>query len=317
MGWSLFTGTSWLNAFERLGTLLELVWSAAYGLIESWQDRRIGREVAREREAVVEVEKKRVEVHEPLIIQPPEPVPIISTKAEKRIEREKQKPLFPEVPDGCKLPPLHLLDPAPPQTEMPAVETLEFTSRLIERKLADFGVQVQVVAAYPGPVVTRYEIEPAVGVKGSQIVNLAKDLSRALSLVSIRVVETVPGKSCMALELPNPKRQTVRLSEILSSRAYHDNPSPLTVALGKDIGGQPAVADLAKMPHLLVAGTTGSGKSVGINAMILSLVYKAEPEQVRLIMVDPKMLELSIYEGIPHLLAPVVTDMKQAANALS
>ncbi len=317
LGWSLFTGNSWLSTFERIGAVLEVLWNSSYGLYESWQDRRIGREVAREREAVVEVEKKRVEVHEPIIIQVPEPPPEISPKAEKRIEREKQQALFPEAIAGGKLPPLHLLDPAPPQTEMVSAETMEYTSRLIERKLADFGVQVQVLAAYPGPVITRYEIEPAVGVKGSQIVNLAKDLSRALSLVSIRVVETVPGKSCMALELPNPKRQTVRLSEILSSRAYHDNPSPLTVALGKDIGGQPSVADLAKMPHLLVAGTTGSGKSVGINAMILSLVYKSEPEQVRLIMVDPKMLELSIYEGIPHLLAPVVTDMKHAANALS
>ncbi len=188
---------------------------------------------------------------------------------------------------------------------------------MIETKLADFGVEVKVLAAYPGPVITRYEIEPATGVKGSQVVNLAKDLARALSLVSIRVVETVPGKSCMALELPNPKRQMVRLSEIIGSKVYQDAHSPLTVVLGKDIGGQPVVADLAKMPHLLVAGTTGSGKSVGINAMILSLLYKSEPERVRLIMVDPKMLELSIYEGIPHLLAPVVTDMKHAANALN
>jgi S-DNA-T family DNA segregation ATPase FtsK/SpoIIIE len=176
---------------------------------------------------------------------------------------------------------------------------------------------VKVLAAYPGPVITRFEIEPAVGVKGSQVVNLVKDLARALSVMSIRVVETVPGKACMALELPNPKRQTVRLSEILGSRAYHDMHSPLTVALGKDIGGQPVVADIAKTPHLLVAGTTGSGKSVGINAMILSLLYKSEPSDVRLILVDPKMLELSIYEGIPHLLAPVVTDMKHAANALN
>ena len=168
----------------------------------------------------------------------------------------------------------------------------------------------------PGPVITRYEIEPAVGVKGAQIVNLARDLARALAMVSIRVVETVPGKSCMALELPNPKRQMVKLSEIISSKPYNDMTSPLTVCLGKDIGGLPVVADLAKTPHLLVAGTTGSGKSVGVNAMILSMLYKSEPENVRLIMVDPKMLELSIYEGIPHLLAPVVTDMKQAANAL-
>ena len=210
-----------------------------------------------------------------------------------------------------------LLDPASGEVEPPSAEALEFTSRLIETKLADFGVEVKVLAAYPGPVITRYEIEPATGVKGSQVVNLAKDLARALSLVSVRVVETVPGKSCMALELPNPKRQTVRLSEIIGSKVYQDMASPLTVVLGKDIGGQPVVADLAKMPHLLVAGTTGSGKSVGINAMILSLLYKSEPDRVRLIMVDPKMLELSIYEGIPHLLAPVVTDMKHAANALN
>jgi S-DNA-T family DNA segregation ATPase FtsK/SpoIIIE len=196
-------------------------------------------------------------------------------------------------------------------------ETLEFTSRLIEKKLADFGVAATVVAAYPGPVITRYEIDPATGVKGSQIVNLSKDLARALSLTSIRVVETIPGKSLMGLELPNARRQSVRLSEILGSQVYAQGSSPLTLALGKDIAGHPVVADLAKMPHLLVAGTTGSGKSVGINAMLLSLLYKADPTQVRMIMIDPKMLEMSVYEGIPHLLAPVVTDMKQAANALN
>jgi S-DNA-T family DNA segregation ATPase FtsK/SpoIIIE len=174
-----------------------------------------------------------------------------------------------------------------------------------------------VVAALPGPVITRYEIEPASGVKGSQIVNLAKDLARALSVVSIRVVETIPGKTTMALEIPNPKREIVRLSEILSAKVYHDMASPLAMAMGKDIAGNPVVADLAKMPHVLVAGTTGSGKSVAINAMILSLLYKADASQVRLILVDPKMLELSVYEGIPHLLAPVVTDMRQAAAALN
>ena len=188
---------------------------------------------------------------------------------------------------------------------------------MIEKKLSDFGVTVQVLAAYPGPVITRYEIEPAVGVKGSQIMNLVKDLARALSVVSIRVVETIPGKSCMGLEIPNPHRQTVRLSEILGSSAYHDMSSPLTLAMGKDIAGNPVVADLAKMPHVLVAGTTGSGKSVAINAMILSLLYKAEAKHVRLILVDPKMLELSVYQDIPHLLAPVVVDMKQAAHALN
>ncbi len=317
VGWSLFSGMSWLNAAERVGALLESSYLGLRDLFDRWQDRRIGREVAQQREAEVEVEKQRVEQYEPIFIETPAPMVEVSKKVEKRIERERQTPLFPEAVEGGMLPPLHLLAPAPPQTDLPSADTLEFTSRLIERKLAEFGVQVHVLAAYPGPVVTRYEIEPAVGVKGAQIVNLARDLARALALVSIRVVETVPGKSCMALELPNPKRQTVRLSEIISSRAYQDMASPLTLTLGKDIGGQPMVVDLAKMPHLLVAGTTGSGKSVGINAMILSMIYKSEPEKVRLIMVDPKMLELSIYEGIPHLLAPVVTDMRQAANALN
>ena len=315
-GWSIFSGMSWLWAFERLGAGLETFVGFFHGRVDTWRDRQIGREVAQQREVVVEEEKRRVELHDPIVIETPPPEVPVSKKAEARAEREKQVALFPEMILGGQLPPLHLLDPAPPPTETVSPETLEYTSRLIERKLADFGVQVKVLAAMPGPVITRYEIEPAVGVKGAQIVNLARDLARALAMVSIRVVETVPGKSCMALELPNPKRQMVKLSEIISSKPYNDMSSPLTVCLGKDIGGLPVVADLAKTPHLLVAGTTGSGKSVGVNAMILSMLYKAEPDQVRLIMVDPKMLELSIYEGIPHLLAPVVTDMKQAANAL-
>ena len=315
-GWSVFSGMSWLWAFEKLGVGLERGLGFFYGRVDAWRDRQIGKEVAQQREVVVKEEKQRVELHDPIIIETPAPEVQVSKKAEARIEREKQVALFPEAIFGGQLPPLHLLDPAPPATETVSAETLEYTSRLIERKLADFGVQVKVLAAMPGPVITRYEIEPAVGVKGAQIVNLARDLARALAMVSIRVVETVPGKSCMALELPNPKRQMVKLSEIISSKPFNDMHSPLTVCLGKDIGGQPVVADLAKTPHLLVAGTTGSGKSVGVNAMILSMLYKAEPDQVRLIMVDPKMLELSIYEGIPHLLAPVVTDMKQAANAL-
>ncbi len=315
-GWSIFSGMSWLWAFERLGSGLEAFFGFFYGRVDTWRDRQIGREVAQQREVVVEDEKRRVELHDPIVIAPAVPEVIVSKKAEARAEREKQVALFPEAILGGNLPPLHLLDPAPPATETVSAETLEYTSRLIERKLADFGVQVKVLAAMPGPVITRYEIEPAVGVKGAQIVNLARDLARALALVSIRVVETVPGKACMALELPNPKRQMVKLSEIISSQPYNDMSSPLTVCLGKDIGGLPVVADLAKTPHLLVAGTTGSGKSVGVNAMILSMLYKSDPEQVRMIMVDPKMLELSIYEGIPHLLTPVVTDMKQAANAL-
>jgi S-DNA-T family DNA segregation ATPase FtsK/SpoIIIE len=243
-------------------------------------------------------------------------VPWVATvPRSERVVKEKQRPLFAELPDSA-LPPLALLEDAPPATESVSSETLDFTSRLIERKLADFGVAVKVLAAYPGPVITRFEIEPAIGVKGAQIVNLMKDLARALSVVSIRVVETIPGKSCMALELPNQKRQVVRLVEILASTTYNDAPGRLTLALGKDISGKALVADLARMPHLLVAGTTGSGKSVAVNAMILSLLYKAEPKDVRLIMIDPKMLELSVYEGIPHLLAPVVTDMRIAPNAL-
>ena len=316
LSWRMFSGLPWMVLFERTGAFLEGAVGGGGRAVESWQDRRIGKEVAQQREATVE--QKRAEPMEPVFIEPAAPpVAPVSRKATQRKEREKQVPLFPEAVVGGTLPPLSLLDAAQPPTDMPTEETLQFTSRLIETRLGDFGVEVKVIAAYPGPVITRYEIEPAVGVKGSQIVNLARDLARALALVSVRVVETVPGKSCMALELPNPKRQTVRLSEILSSRPYHNMSSPLTVALGKDIGGQPIVADLAKMPHLLVAGTTGSGKSVGVNAMILSMLYKAEPDAVRLILVDPKMLELSIYEGIPHLLAPVVTDMRQAANALT
>ena len=316
VSWRAFSGLPWMRLFEQTGAFLEGAVGGGGRAVESWQDRRIGKEIAQQREATVE--QKRAEPMEPVLIEhAAPPLAPVSRKATQRKEREKQVPLFPEAVIGGTLPPLSLLDAARPPTDMPTEETLQFTSRLIETRLGDFGVEVKVIAAYPGPVITRYEIEPAVGVKGSQIVNLARDLARALALVSVRVVETVPGKSCMALELPNPKRQTVRLSEILSSRPYHNMSSPLTVALGKDIGGQPIVADLAKMPHLLVAGTTGSGKSVGVNAMILSMLYKAEPESVRLILVDPKMLELSIYEGIPHLLAPVVTDMRQAANALS
>jgi DNA segregation ATPase FtsK/SpoIIIE, S-DNA-T family len=251
---------------------------------------------------------------------PAKPLHIEPTLAEvspsSRVAKERQKALFEDMADS-KLPQVDLLDAAGKQGTLVSPETLEMTSRLIEKKLSDFGVQVQVIAAQPGPVITRYEIEPATGVKGSQIVNLAKDLARSLSLVSIRVIETIPGKNLMALELPNAKRQSIRLSEILGSQVYADAKSLLTMGLGKDIAGHPVVADLAKMPHCLVAGTTGSGKSVGINAMILSLLYKADAKDVRLLLIDPKMLELSVYEGIPHLLAPVVTDMKQAAHGLN
>ncbi len=319
IGFSLFTGVSWIAVAEKAGTLLEVAYIGLRSLWDRWQDRRYGRAVAEQREEVVETVRRKVEENPspPIRIEQVEAVVPVAPKAIARADKERQAPLFFDAPGGA-LPPLHLLaEPSHNPADLPAAETLEFTSRLIERKLADFNVEAKVLTAHPGPVVTRYEIEPATGVKGSQIVGLAKDLARALSLVSIRVVETVPGKSCMALELPNPKRQIVRLSEIIGSQAYHGMHSPLSMAMGKDIGGQPVVVDLAKMPHLLVAGTTGSGKSVGVNAMILSLVYKSEPKDVRMIMVDPKMLELSIYEGIPHLLAPVVTDMTKAANALN
>ncbi|MBI2227257.1 MAG: DNA translocase FtsK 4TM domain-containing protein, partial [Betaproteobacteria bacterium] len=312
IGLSLFTGISWIAFLERLGGWLEEVYQRTR---QSWtdrQDRRAGAAAVIEREEVVEESKKKFEIHEPLRIEPP----ALQIPKSPRVEREKQVPLFENLPDS-PLPPLKLLDEPERALEVISGDTLEFTSRLIEKKLLDFGVEVRVVAAYPGPVITRYEVEPAVGVKGSQIVNLVRDLARALSVVSIRVVETIPGKSCMGLEIPNPERQMVHLSEILSSQIYADMHSPLTLALGKDIAGNPIVVDLARMPHLLVAGTTGSGKSVAINAMILSLLYKSPPKQCRLILVDPKMLELSVYEGIPHLLTPVVTDMRQAANALN
>src|SRR4051812_22372210 len=312
IGLSLFTGMSWIAFLEAFGTRLETVYHFALQRWAAWQDRRAGAVATIERKEVVEVSKKKLEIHEPIRIEPAK----VEIQKSTRVEREKQVPLFENLPDS-PLPPLKLLDEPEKAVAVVSTETLEFTSRLIEKKLLDFGVEVKVIAAYPGPVITRYEIEPAVGVKGSQIINLIKDLARALSVISIRVGETMPGKSCMGLEIPNPERQIVRLSEIVSSQIYADMHSPLTLALGKDIAGNPIVADLARMPHLLVAGTTGSGKSVAINAMILSLLYKAPPAQCRLILVDPKMLELSVYEGIPHLLAPVVTDMRQAANALN
>ncbi|MEW6119538.1 MAG: DNA translocase FtsK 4TM domain-containing protein [Pseudomonadota bacterium] len=312
VGFSLFTGMSWLEMVERTGGWLERIWWRAIGTWQAYRDRKLGEVALQKREAKVSVVKKKLEEAPPIRIEPV----VKEVPQSERAVAEKQAPLFSDLPDS-PLPPLHLLDPADEAVETASAEALEFTSLMIERKLAEFGVEVKVVSASPGPVITRYEIEPAVGVKGSQIVNLAKDLARTLSVISIRVVEAIPGKHTMGLEIPNPKRQIVRLSEILGSQAYADSASPLTVTLGKDIAGNPVVADLGKMPHLLVAGTTGSGKSVGVNAMILSLVYKSDPSAVRMIMVDPKMLELSIYEGIPHLLAPVVTDMKQAASALN
>ena len=311
-GLSWLFNFSWLSVSERIGEAIEKIVLGAWSYFDKKQDVKVGVEQVAVRERELAQEKIRAEKTFPVHIEPPAPPVVQSTRSQK----EKQTPLFAEL-SNSSLPELALLDVAERNQESVAHETLEFNSRLIEKKLRDFGVEVQVVAAYPGPVVTRYEIEPATGVKGSQIVNLSKDLARSLALVSIRVVETIPGKNYMALELPNPKRQIVRLSEIIGSQVYHDASSLLTVALGKDIGGNPVVADLAKMPHLLVAGTTGSGKSVGINTMILSLLYRATPEQVRLILIDPKMLEMSVYADIAHLLCPVVTDMRQAGHALN
>ena len=312
VGFSLFTGWSWIMLTEKFGAGI----IASYEFINykwhDWQDRKAGKAVGLERAEFVEIERKRVEDRPPVSIEPP----LMEITQSARVQKEKQAPLFESLPDSA-LPPIHLLDDPSGMVELPSAETLDFTSRLIERKLMDFGIEVKVLTAQPGPVITRFELEPAAGVKGSQVTNLIKDLARALSVVSVRLVETIPGKTCMGLEIPNPKRQIVYLSEIMGSQAYADVKSPLAICLGKDIAGKPAVADLAKMPHVLVAGTTGSGKSVAINALILSWLYKADANQVRLILIDPKMLELSVYEGIPHLLAPVVTDMRQAASALN
>jgi S-DNA-T family DNA segregation ATPase FtsK/SpoIIIE len=315
VGAALVFGFSWMQVAERIGAWLDAKAQSHKKQRERAQDREMGQQAMREREEILIEEREDTQEHHPQPVTIVEPV-VMEPPRSERVAKERQKPLFTEMPD-TKLPQVDLLDGALARQETVAPETLEMTSRMIEKKLKDFGVEVRVVLAQPGPVITRYEIEPATGVKGSQIVGLAKDLARSLSLVSIRVVETIPGKTTMALELPNAKRQSIRLSEILGSQVYNDSKSLLTMGLGKDIVGNPIVADLAKMPHVLVAGTTGSGKSVGINAMILSLLYKAEASDVRFLMIDPKMLEMSFYEGIPHLIAPVVTDMKQAAYGLT
>jgi DNA segregation ATPase FtsK/SpoIIIE, S-DNA-T family len=310
-GFSFFTGYSWIEITEKIGHYLL---GAYQWLVFKWQDRqdkRIGKIVQQEREEYVHDQREKTKDRPPVQIE----TPVTEILKSERVLKEKQTTLFGSTDTG--LPPLHLLDSAKNDVPLPSKETLDFTSRLIERKLLDFGIQVKVLTALPGPVITRYELEPSPGVKGSQVTNLVKDLARALSVVSVRVVETIPGKTCMGLEIPNVQRQIVYLSEIMSSKAYADVHSPLAISLGKDISGKAAVADLAKMPHVLVAGTTGSGKSVAINALILSVLYKATASQVRMILIDPKMLELSVYEDIPHLLAPVVTDMRQAANALN
>ena len=308
---SLFLGISWIDVMDRIGRWSLVGFEKARFKLGELRDKAEGRRSAAARQDIVKVEKKLKANRAKPRIEPIMPM----LEPSERAEKERQVPLF-DPPAVGELPPLSLLDDPPPQKSGYSKESLEAMSRLVELKLKDFGIDVEVKSVSPGPVITRFELDPAPGVKVSQISNLAKDLARSLSVVSVRIVEVIPGKSFVGLEIPNENRQLVTLGEILKSRAYDDLASPLTLALGKDIGGNSVVADLARMPHLLIAGTTGSGKSVGINAMVLSILYKTQPEHVRLIMIDPKMLELSVYEGIPHLLAPVVTDMKDAANSL-
>ena len=315
-GMTIFTDLSWLRLMEQLGAYSIRAFDAA----RDWSTERYEQFVyRRQREKVIEERKVQITEHvEKEKKRTPPKIKPLKPPAEKsdRIEREKQQPLF-DAPVTGELPPLELLDVEERDPTLGySKEALEALSKVLELKLKDFGVTAEVTAVYPGPVITRFELQPAPGVKVSRISNLAKDLARSLAVISVRVVEVIPGKSVVGIEIPNEHREIVNFREVLSSQAFEQSRSPLTLALGHDISGQPVVADLAKMPHLLVAGTTGSGKSVGVNAMLLSLLYKSGPQDVRFILVDPKMLELSVYDGIPHLLTPVITDMKDAANGL-
>jgi DNA segregation ATPase FtsK/SpoIIIE, S-DNA-T family len=309
---TLATGLSWFKVMDWTGQgfLKLLGWARAK--LRAAPQALAARQARTEREVVKKADAVKQAKREPVRIEPA-PAPVVKSE---RARLETQIPLFTGAATPGELPPLSLLDEAPPQGPGYSEETLEVLSRQVEFKLKDFKIDAKVVGAYPGPVITRFEMEPAAGVRGSQVSSLDKDIARGLSVVSVRVVDVIPGKNVIGLEIPNTKKQIVYLSEILRSDKYDQLKSPLALALGKDIGGKPVVVDLGKMPHLLVAGTTGSGKSVAVNAMVLSLLYKASSKDVRMIMIDPKMLELSVYEGIPHLLAPVVTDMKEAANAL-
>jgi len=309
---TLFTGLSWIWLMDVTGGFTLGVVGRVRGFWWSIRDRIEAYKIAQQREERVEEKHKKAVKRKPPRIEPVINTPKVETVREKK---ERQQSLF-EADVDEELPPLSLLDDPPDSRKPIAHEALEAVSKLLEIKLADFNIEVQVESVHPGPIITRFEIQPAPGVKVSQIVNLSKDLARSLSTMSVRVVEVIAGKTTIGIEVPNEHREMIYLSETLRSAAYEKSKSPLTMALGKDIGGEPVVADLAKMPHLLVAGTTGSGKSVAVNAMILSILYTATPKEVRMIMVDPKMLELSIYDGIPHLLSPVVTDMKDASNAL-
>jgi DNA segregation ATPase FtsK/SpoIIIE, S-DNA-T family len=316
-GMTIFTDLSWLRLMDTLGRLTLQAWDFVLDRLRRWQhereEKRQAKQAQQQRRTAVEKQvAKQADRIPPTIAEVPK-----KPEPSQRVQKEKQGSLF-EAPEiSGELPKISLLDsPGTHENKGYSKESLEAMSRLLELKLQDFAISAEVVSVLPGPVVTRFEIQPAPGIKVSRITNLAKDLARSLAVISVRVVEVIPGKSVVGVEIPNEHREMVRLSEVLASRQYEAAKSPLSLALGHDISGTPIIADLAKMPHLLVAGTTGSGKSVGINVMLLSLLYKSTPKDVRLILVDPKMLELSVYEGIPHLLTPVITDMKDAANGL-
>ncbi|HAJ91301.1 MAG TPA: cell division protein FtsK [Gammaproteobacteria bacterium] len=310
-GVTLFTGLSWLLVMDFIGKHTLVLADHVVAIAGQIPGQLASRRARTERKEVIKASQKKVAKRKPVRIEPV----IKAPKPSERLERERQVPLF-DPPPNSELPPLSLLDAPRPSAEGYSSSALEAMSRLVEMKMLDFNIEVEVVAVNPGPVITRFELDLGPGVKVSQVSNLAKDIARALAAVSVRVVDVIPGKSVIGLEIPNEHRSIISLGEILNTHEFDESTSPLTMALGKDISGLPIVVDLARMPHLLVAGTTGSGKSVGINAMILSLLFKTLPKDVRLIMIDPKMLELSVYEGIPHLLTPVVTDMNEASNAL-
>jgi S-DNA-T family DNA segregation ATPase FtsK/SpoIIIE len=316
-GLTVFAEISWILLIDSLGSAAIVCagWvSRTFTEFRRKQlEKSIAREARAERTIKVEATSKKLFKRSPVTISPPE----AKAKISKRAEKEKQQPLFVDEKLVGVLPPLNLLDAQDKSKNTGfSNESLEHMSRLLEVKLQDFGISATVVEVLPGPVVTRFEIQPAAGIKVSRISGLAKDLARSMAVISVRVVEVIQGKSVVGIEIPNETREMVRLSEVINSDAYESSSSPLTLALGNDIAGIPVVADLAKMPHLLVAGTTGSGKSVGINAMLLSLLFKASPDEVKLILIDPKMLELSVYDDIPHLLTPVITDMKDASSGL-
>lgn len=320
-GITLFSGVSWFRVIDSLGviamTTADWVKTKVIAFAEYLEEKKVGDEAKQQRQEVFAAGQKKQAIREEVSGNKNVRIEPVVKKVEisERVDREKQIQLF-DAPSDSELPALRLLDPPKPHEKGYSNEELEKTSRLVELKLADFGIEVTVTAVFPGPVITRFEMEPAPGVKASKITALSKDLARSLSVPSILVVEVIPGKTCVGLEIPNVHREIVSLSEILMSKEYDKSASPLTLGLGKDIAGHPVVSDLGKMPHLLVAGTTGSGKSVCVNALLISLLYKSKPDEVRLILIDPKMLELNVYEGIAHLLTPVVTDMKEAANAL-